>query len=227
LLDILDAYLTGLPSTEASFKVIDQFLSVVAEKNVYATVWRRVLRCASTAASTLGTRAWPLACAVPILTGFDTSHVAGEYLSAVFPLLTEEQRLRIEEAIWSIDAGELALVDADRIMRQRDRLLGCLPVDSVVAARTKARIIEMITAGSVPPNEPAVRITGGAMPYTTEDYLARLGVPVEAPANRHIQELEKSVEPFNYQHLNSPPRWMRSTRSSRACTNCATLSNQK
>lgn len=205
LLDILDSYLTGLPPTATSFEVIDQFLSVVAEKSVYATVWRRVLRSASAAASTLGTKVWPLACAVPILTGFDTSHVAGEYLSAAFPLLTEEQRLRIEEAIWSIDAGRSALVDSNGIAHQRDRLLGCLPLDSVVGARTKARIVEMTTVGSVPPNEPAVRITGGAMPYTTEDYLARRGVPVEAPANRHIQELEKKVEPFNSQHLNSPP----------------------
>jgi len=205
LLDILDSYITGLPATEASYEVIDQFLSVVAEKNVYATVWRRVLRSASHAASTLGKRVWPLACAVPILTGFDTYHVAGEYLSAAFSLLTEEQRLRIEEAILNIDAGESALVDSDRIARHRDRLLGCLPLDSVIAARTKARIVEMTAAGSVPPNEPAARITGGARPYTSEDHLARRGVPVDAPANRHIQELEKKIEPFNSQHLNSPP----------------------
>jgi len=165
LLDIVDSHLIGLPATDASADVIDQFLSVVAERNVYATVWRRVLRSASTAASTLGTKVWPLACAVPILTGFDTSHVAGEYLSAAFSLLTEGQRLRIEQAIWSIADDQSSIVDGAGSTRQRDRLLGCLPLDSVVTQRTKARILEMTKAGSVPPNEPAVRVTGGARPY--------------------------------------------------------------
>ena len=203
LLDTLDSYLTALPPTEATFEVIDRFLTVIAVENVYATIWRRLLQCAATAPVTLGIRTWELACAIPILTGFDTSRAVGEYLSAGFPLLKPEQRARIEQAIWSVDEGKSSPTDHAR--EHRDRLLGCLDLDSVVTIRAKERIEEMRAAGSIPPNEPRIRITGGAVPFTTEDYLAGRGIPLEEPANRHIHELEKVLEPFNYKHLNSPP----------------------
>lgn len=205
LLDILDSFLIGLPPTKETFELIDQFLSVVAEANIYATVWRRVLRCASTATSTLGLSVWQLACAAPILTGFDTHHAVGEYLSAAFSLLTQDERVCIEDAIWSVGDEEAMTTDGEVNRDQRDRLLGCLPLESVVTARTRARIVEMTTAGSVPPNEPPVRITGGAMSYTVEDYLAGRGVPVKNPENRRIEELHSAVEPFNREHLNTPP----------------------
>jgi hypothetical protein len=204
LLDILDSYLTALLPTEATLKLIDQFLAIIAAENVYATIWRRLLQCATTATVTLGVRVWELACAIPILIGLDTSRAAGEYLSATFPLLKPEQRARIEEAIWSVGASDSPLAAA-YARNDRDRLLGCLNLDSVVTVQAKARIEEMRAAGSVPPNEPRMSITGGPIPFTTEDYLAERGVPLEIPANRYIRELEKSLEPFNYKHLNSPP----------------------
>jgi hypothetical protein len=205
LLDVVDSYITSLPPTEATSEILDHFISIVIENNVHSTVWRRLIRCARTATLTLGIKVWSLACALPILTGFDTYHAIGEYLSTVFSHLAEEQRMRIEDAIWSIGAEPTPSEDGDGNTHHRDRLLGCLPLNSVVTARTRVRIGQMTAAGSVPPNDPSVRITAGAMKFTTEDYLARQGVPVLAPANRRIQELVKAVEPFNYQHLNSPP----------------------
>ena len=74
---------------------------------------------------TLGKKIIGLAKAVPILTAYDTSTAAGEYLTVIFPLLTTVQREQIEDVIFSLPQKHTK--DESRVSREASQPTARLP----------------------------------------------------------------------------------------------------
>ncbi len=67
-----------------------------------AVYWRKLLSAAARYPETLGRAVFPLLTQRPVLTGYDTSDAAADAVTAVYPLLSTEERAAIEHAILAI-----------------------------------------------------------------------------------------------------------------------------
>ncbi len=203
MLDALDAQLERIVGGD-SIAALRELVDVVVDSNRLAVLWTRLLRLGARFPDTFGPEILPLAWAPPILTGFDTSTAAGEFLRAVFPQVSADDRERIERAILALPDRHPA-DERDEGEETQDRLLGCLAEDRLVTDQARARVAALRAAGTVPPNEPPVEFKFTRAAYTEEADLARHGVPVDAEANRRLRELEQPVKDFADRHLNSVP----------------------
>lgn len=204
MLDTFIAYLKRLSESDEGADSRAILLDLIVERNRYAALWRRLLDCGAESPNTLGREIRFLAWAKPILISYDTTGAVGEYLKQVFGLLDADDRERIERAILSIPEG---FDDEQReaAEHRRNRLLGCLPVESLVTEEGRRIALEFEAQGGAPPNErrsPPTITWGGP---TDEDFLARQGVPVEAEPNRRMQELTRPVQEFASSHRNTKP----------------------
>jgi len=205
MLDAFQQYLESLAGHPEEIEKLRRLVRIIVLKNRLAVLWRRLLIAGTRFPETLGKEILPLVYAVPILTGFDTSYNAGEFLKVIFPILKPEERQRIERTILSIPN---AVPENRRATAKQtlNLLLGCLPEKYIVAEETRHLLVKLKKEGNIPLNEPPMRFKGikvGA--YGEEEYLRDQGVPVEAEVNRRIQELEHPVKEFADRHLNSVP----------------------
>lgn len=205
MLDIFERYLERLAEQEGSSEELRQLIKILVAENRLAVLWRRLLVLGARFPSTLGSEILPLAWTMPILTGYDTSALAGEFLKAVFPGLTSTERERVERVLLSIP--DVFPVDRRKMgERMRNRLLGCLAETDLVTQEAQVLLADLQAANALPPNEPPVRFGGGtSSPYGEKEILADKGVPIEAEANRKIRDLERPVKEFANKYLNSVP----------------------
>ena len=205
MLNAFESYLGELSEQQCLIDNIRAYVRLLVVENRTSVIWCRVLQVASKHPSTLGRVILPVACAIPILTSYDTSHNAGEFLKAITPDLETTSRERIERAILSIPdtVTEEHRKNAEYV---RNRLLGCLSGAEFLVPEAR-RLFEQLEAdANLPPNIPPItRRAVWTKAYGEEDYLREQGVPVETEANRRVRELEAPVKEFTSKHLNSPP----------------------
>lgn len=198
VLHALEDYLADLEPDAAGIALLKLF----AATNIAAAGWRQLLRAAARSPARLGRTVIDLAAAKPLLYAQDTTTEAGRFVTAVYPLLSQEERERIERAIQDgAAAGERG-----RIREYlRDRLLGSIPAPGPVTTEVQSRLAVLADEGGVPPNKELFEITGGAADYTDEDHLASLRVPVKNAETQQLLALTREIEKFTRESLNSVP----------------------
>jgi hypothetical protein len=204
MLDAFEEHLRALADDHDRAVERRELLDIVARENSSAAIWRRILACGTTAPNTLGREIRELAWALPILTNIDTTTAAGNFVGAIFAAFDRQDRELVERAILSIPAS----VEEDRETAEmmRNRLLGCLPSDSLMTDEARRLVPTLNDRSSTPPNEPYFQLGGvTTRPYGEAEYLRDQGVSVEAPANRRLRELAQPAEDFSQRNLNSTP----------------------
>ncbi len=202
MLDAFQRYLEELAKEPEGTEVLSEIVELLIARNRLAILWRRVLQVGASQPGTLGEYILPFAWAIPVLTCFDTTTQAGEFLREVFPTLGRSKRKRIEQAILSIPSAAPASLRVEN-EQMRNRLLGCLTKPVTEEAQ---RILNDLNAGNdVPANEPQARVCVQSVPYGAEEHLRKQGVPVEAEPNRKIRDFEQPVKEFADAHSNSTP----------------------
>ena len=207
MLDSFESYLRDLSSDDSKSAERAAILHLIVEMNRYAVFWKRLLDLGAEAPTTLGLEIRSLAWAAPILTGFDTTRPVGDFLKKVFSLLERSEREFVERAILSIPSAAADDSELEGLQQRRNRLLWCLPAEALVTTEAKTAFEELSNQGGGPPNErhtPLAGVWGGQV--TDEDLLARQGVPIEAEANRRIQELIRPVQSFVANYQNARPK---------------------
>lgn len=202
MLDSFERYMERLAEREENLEELRQLIGILVAENRLAVLWRRLLVLGTRFPSTLGREILPLAWAMPVLTGFDTGDLAGEFLRGIFPELAVTERERIEQAVLSIP-DTFPLADHELGERTRNRLLGCLVQTDVVTDGARRLLADLHATNAVPSNEPPVRFEGGS--YSEEESIGGREETVEAEANRKIRDLERPVKEFANKHLNSVP----------------------
>jgi hypothetical protein len=193
MLEAFEHHLERLAERDDTATELREIVGVIVRENRRAVIWQKLLHCGARFPHTLGKQLLPLASAVPILSLSDTSTVAGEFLSAIFPNLGVVERDLIERALLSLPEVLTSIRTAERV---RDRLLGCLAEADLVTDGARRLLADLRARQAIPPNEPEVRFGVTAAPYGEEEYLADEGVPVEAEANRNVRDLERPVRQF-------------------------------
>ena len=84
-----------------SSATVERIITVLLANTKFAAIWARLLRLGAAHPAEIGLKFRSLAWAVPILTTMDTEHDAGDFVSAIFPLLSSEERENVERAIVS------------------------------------------------------------------------------------------------------------------------------
>jgi hypothetical protein len=205
MLNVFEEHIERLAAQEDSMGEIHELIEVLAQENRRAIFWRRLLFLGTRFPHTLGREILPLARAVPVLTGIDTTAPAGEFLKAVFPGLLPDERERIEQTLLSIpDAYPMDRREGGEHIR--NRLLGCLADTDLATDEARHLLMVLQAINAVPPNEPLVQFGEvTSLPFGEEEYLAYEGVQVNEEANRNIRNLEQPVQEFADKHLNSVP----------------------
>lgn len=204
MLESFTAHCESLGDSAERLPEFRKILGVIVERNLPAVIWARLLQLGAKFPATIGREAAPLGSAVPILTGTDTTHSAGEWLEACFPSLDEAIRERIERAILAVPDAVPAQYRPQGEAR-RDHLLGRLPIESVVTAEAKALLTRLIQEERVPDNKRPVQFESFSRTYGEFEYLKDQGVAVDSDANRNLRQLEEPVIAFGAKYRNSSP----------------------
>jgi len=202
MLNTFKAYIEGLEPHDAP--LIGDLLTLVANTNIYAVVWRRLLWSGVERPQTLGIELREMLWQIPILTSRDTTEAAGALIAAVFARLSNEDRIRIEQSILAIPPNRLR--DGTEAHLTRDRLLGCIPSELIVTSQADETRKRLEATGGPPPNEPLFKIGEASFKeFTAAEYLREQGVPVDEPVNRRILDLVAPIKRFCEQYLNQAP----------------------
>ena len=205
MLNVFEEHLERLAAQEDGTGEARALIEALVQENRLAVFWRRLLFLGTRFPHTLGREILPLARAVPVLTGRDTTTLAGEFLKAVFPGLLPDERERIEQTLLSIpDAYPMDRREGGEHIR--NRLLGCLADTDLATDEARHLLMALQAVHAVPPNEPLVQFGAVTiMPLGEEERLAYEGVQVNEEVNQNIRDLERPVQEFADKHLNSVP----------------------
>jgi len=199
-----------LQAFQAYFEKLDdetqirEIVKMIASSRPPALVWRSLLSAGSRQPATVGRVIRSLAWDHSILTERDTTELAGTFLTTIFPILTPQERARVEGSILNIPHT----VPPDKVAvanRYRDRLFGCLDASLLVTPEGHAHSVALQAAGGAPINRTEPRFEFGAVPFTPEDFLRDQGVPVDDPEHQRIHALIKPLQAFTIEFLNGGP----------------------
>lgn len=204
MLAAFEHYLLESSKTSNRVDEIYEVINLLIKRNRYAIVWRHVISAAVRVPDILGRAILPLISTVEFMICHDTSILVGNLLSVLFPLLTQQERQRVEQTILSIPerATNLSLIDAERI---RNRLLGCLTNVHIISQEVRNLLDLLKDRNEIPPNKPVTQISTVWAKYNEDEYLKDLGVPIDDPSNRSIRDLAEPVRKFVERYRNSRP----------------------
>lgn len=190
---------------------VEALLAPLRDRQVPASIWRRIVRVATEHPGALTEEVAPLLGDHEVLCDATLGAPVGQFLSAAFADLETELRERIERAIADIPARweaenqeqpEAAAIGG----RRRDRVLGSLRPEELADAGLRERLEEMIAAEAVPDNDERVFEIGDGGGYGERESLAHQGVDFSVAANERLLELSAPVSEFHTEHLNGIPK---------------------
>ena len=111
-------------------------------------------------------------------------HAAGLFIEKATRYLAKAQREELERLIVAqVDDGD----DGESRTHLRDRLLGVLSARNYSATGDGQRLrVELEAGGSLPKNEPLVRMSFSSRPYSEDDWLEEKGPGVKLPDNQTL-----------------------------------------
>jgi len=197
-----------LPDTGARAQ-LEEIVATVIFENRHAVIWRRLLEAGTAHPAAIRDLLAPLAWAAPLLIATETTVAAGAFLTAIYPVLTPDEREQVEYTILHLTPLE----GGDRVPDvegTRARLLGCLPEELITTGEARSALAEFQARDAVPenrPRAPLITIRHGPAPGRTveEEWLADKGIPVDAEPNRALLALARIADEFAATHLNGRP----------------------
>jgi hypothetical protein len=206
ILNIFFRHLEELAQHAENGEILDGIIAILLCDAKQAVIWARLLRLGALHPSEFGTKLRPLAWATPLLRAVDTESDAGDFVSAIFPRLSIEERGKVERAILSLaDVTE----DSHRRASERDRacLLGRLSPTDLVTPEAKHLLDELATANAIP--EPARRHPGfqvSAVDFDERMFVENvLGVSAEPESHEKFLDVNRPVQEFQTRHTNNAP----------------------
>jgi hypothetical protein len=203
MLNTFQEYLLLISKSTNRIDEVRKIVNIFVDDGHAAILWRRLLKCGAYAPHTLGYELRHLGWAMPILLSYDTTLVAGEFLSAIFSFLSREERERVERAILSIP-HVIKEGNKGSLLSIRDRLLGCLPFDELITEEAGTLIKNLSASHSSPTPSPETVYDMTPTDSAQNFSAGREGVAGDGHSSR-IKLLCKAVETFIETYRNDVP----------------------
>ena len=183
LLEKFDAFLGRLASEADAPQRLQEIVTALAAESGLAVLWGSLLEAGTNHPAKFAATIAPLVAAVPILSGDDTRHQAGKFITAGYPHMGVPHREAIERAILMVTHE-----------RTRKTLAMCVPEELIATEELREFRKTLAAAGEAPVNTPPCQITGFSRAFDTDAYLEEQGVKIDDPASQAIREAMKDVE---------------------------------
>jgi hypothetical protein len=199
MLEQFQSHLEDVAQKDGSGDELRLLISTMTRECRLAAIWRRLLEAGSRHPDTVGLNLRELAWTPAILLSHETSYAAGDFIRAVLPHLSPEERIRVEEAVLAIPdqrpAGERDWAEHDR-----DRLLGCMAEPQPLTDRARERLVELQAADEVPSNT----VEGPSFSWGAGGYGEANSAGGKA-ANKRLHDYTEPVRKFASQLQNGTP----------------------
>jgi hypothetical protein len=178
----------------------------IAHRSLYAISWKRLLETSATKPAAFYEHVVGLLTVPKLISAPETTVAAGNLLTAFYEkgIVDQTTGLTIEAALTAIPKTDI-IIRYEKPESIRDRLLLCIPLEQIQTDDLQALAEKLRAAEDVRKNEPYVRYSGGAMPFSTEDWLRDEGVDTKKPENVEVLEALKPVQEFEQRFLNGTP----------------------
>jgi hypothetical protein len=187
-------------------ETVDQILAALIHDSKPAVIWARLLRLGALHPVEFGIRLRSLAWAEPVLRSKDTEDDAADFIGAVFPLLSAQERVRVETTILSFPQG---LEEQRKKIAERDRarMLGRLSFENLVTSEAKQLVEELRQASPIPESTPrGPRLQVSAFEMNDRRFVEDvLGVSTEPESHRKFLEVLRPAQEFISRHSNKAP----------------------
>ena len=182
--------------------LVGSLLDLLAKEAKVAYWWKRLLETGSRVPSALAQPLFPLVVARPVLRNLETLHAAGLFIEKATQHLATAQREELERLIVAaVDDGD----DGETRTHRRDRLLACFPRELLSTGDGQRLRAELEAGGSLPKNEPLVRMSFSLQSYSEDDWLEEKGADVELPDNQTLLRATGPAEEFSSKWRNERP----------------------
>ena len=203
-LQLLNAVLQRLPTSSPS--QIRALMRVIRDSAVVAVCWKRLVESASANVRSLYRHVRGLLKIPRFLAAPEVTIAVGNLLKAAYTesVVSDSDKLQIERAIQSISRARFVR-RYEKPESIQNRLLLCIGAQRILNPELRNRAEELVSKEQAIANEPYVRITGGSIAYSTEDWLRDEGADVTKPENAEILARIKDVTAFEHRFLNGVP----------------------
>lgn len=189
------AQLAEKPGAEDELRLL---LQTMTQWCRLAAIWRRLLEVGSRHPVSAGLYLRELAWTPAILLSHETSYAAGDFIQAILPHLSSEERIRVEEAVLAIP-DQRPEEERRWAEHDRDRLLGCMAEFEPLTPRARGRLAELQAADEVPSNVvEGPSITWGSGGYDEDRHGGNT-------ANQRLRDYTEPVRKFASDFQNRQP----------------------
>jgi hypothetical protein len=197
-------HLDGLASNGATQGEAREIIRFVVRENQQAIVWRKLLSLFAKH-PVLAQQFKGLADAKPLMLASETQEQFGQFIAALYPHLSVEERGALEQNILAI-ANEGEAEQRQARQHLSDSLLGALGDVELTtdAARTRLASVKASAAANAQ-REPATLGFGQMTPEDIERMHRHGESPEERSARKRIAATTEKVEQFGMQHFNKVP----------------------
>lgn len=181
-------------------------VKVIAETARVAVCWKRLLQAACFNITAFYPHVRTLLSIPRILAAPETAVVAGDVLKAAYAasLPNDKDKAKIEKAIEQIPRSRY-IKRYEKAESIQNRLLLCIGADNLLSSALRSKAEQFSRQRPEFSNEPYVKMTGGAMSYSTEDWLRDQGSDTAKKENVEVLEAIKPLTEFEHKVLNSVP----------------------
>lgn len=183
-----------------------EIVKVIAQYARVAVCWKRLLEAASRSIKSFFPHISALLTIPRFLAAPEIAVVAGNVLKAAYAesLPNEGQKEKIEKAIERIPRSRY-IKRYEKAESIQNRLLLCIGPDQLLSSVLRERVEQLSKEKPQFANEPYVRMSGGAMSYSTEDWLRDRGSDTTKKENAEILGAIKPLTEFEHKFLNAVP----------------------
>lgn len=179
---------------------------VVAAKAQVAVCWKRLLEAAATDVHSYFPHIRGLLRIPRFLSAPEVTIAVGNVLRAAYEqsVISDSDKTQVEDAIKRIPRSRF-IKRYEKPNSIQNRLLLCIGAERLISDELRSRAEELAKGQKSFANEPHVRISGGAMSFSTEDWLREQGADTAAKENADILAATKTVTEFEHKFLNTAP----------------------
>lgn len=141
MLDSFSNYINEIAVEGNNVRLLEAIIDLVGQHNHLASLWKRLLICGTLYPQSVGVTIKSLAWTIPILIEGDTIDEAAKFIPAIYPFLSNTERIQVELAVLSISE----FLHENRAELLRNFYLRSIPENLLESDKAKQTIADLLS----------------------------------------------------------------------------------